>query len=79
VVRLDGATVDEAGLRAWLRGRLAAYKVPKRVLFFAADELSYTGNQKVQIEPLEALALERLVAESAEIDGYRYGPDDLRA
>ena len=72
VVPTAGATPDEAELRAWLRERLAAYKVPKRVLLFAADELTYTGNQKVQVEPLKAAAQRRLVDEAAEIAGYRF-------
>jgi hypothetical protein len=42
------------------------------VLVFRADELSYTGNQKLQLEPLRGLAEARLAAEGAEIEGYRY-------
>jgi fatty-acyl-CoA synthase len=72
-VPLEGRSPDEAGIRAFLRERLAAYKVPKRVLLFRAAELSYTGNQKVQVEPLRQLAAERLAAEGAEIDGHRFG------
>jgi fatty-acyl-CoA synthase len=68
----DGAQVDEESLRAWLRQRLAAYKVPRRVLFFRADELAYTANQKVQVGPLRAAALRRLREERAEIAGYRF-------
>jgi acyl-CoA synthetase (AMP-forming)/AMP-acid ligase II len=41
--RGGGREVDEESLRAWLRERLAAYKVPRRVLFFRADELAYTA------------------------------------
>ena len=70
-VPVDGASIDEAELRAWLRQRLAAYKVPKRILVFSADELSYTGNQKIQVEPLLEKALARLAG--SEIDGHRYG------
>ena len=73
-VAVDGASPDEDELRAWLRERLAAYKVPKRVLFFRSDELAYTGNQKVQLEPLRAAARERLESERVEIDGYTYEP-----
>jgi fatty-acyl-CoA synthase len=73
VVPLEGATLDAQEIRAFLRERLAAYKVPKRVLSFRADELSYTGNQKVQVAPLRKAALRRLQAENAEIDGFRYG------
>jgi acyl-CoA synthetase (AMP-forming)/AMP-acid ligase II len=75
-VRLEGADVDEASLRSWLRERLAAYKLPRRVLFFRADELSYTANQKVQVEPLRELARRRLAAEGGEIEGHRYGAAD---
>jgi len=69
----EGAKLEEGEVRAFLRERLAAYKVPKRVLAFRADEISYTGNQKVQVAPLVEAARERLAAESAVIDGYRYG------
>jgi fatty-acyl-CoA synthase len=72
-VPVAGRTVDEAAIRAFLRQRLAAYKVPRRVLAFRADQVSYTGNQKVQVEPLRKLAVERLAAERAEIDGHRFG------
>ncbi len=73
VVPLEGAEPEEGQIRAFLRQRLAAYKVPKRVLFFRADELSYTGNQKIQVAPLREAALRRLEAEGAEIEGHRYG------
>ncbi len=72
-VREAGATQDEAEVRALLRSRLAAYKVPKRVLFFRPEDLSYTGNQKIQVEPLREAARVRLEEEGAEIDGHRYG------
>jgi fatty-acyl-CoA synthase len=73
VVPTAGATPAEDEIRAYLKSRLAVYKVPRRVLFFRADELSYTGNQKVQLQPLEAAAQGRLDSEKAEIEGYRYG------
>jgi acyl-CoA synthetase (AMP-forming)/AMP-acid ligase II len=73
-VAVDGAEPDEAGVRAWLRERLAAYKVPRRVLFFRSEELAYTGNQKIQVEPLRQAALRRLREERAEIQGHRYEP-----
>jgi fatty-acyl-CoA synthase len=73
-VAAEGAEVDEESLRAWLRERLAAYKVPRRVLFFRADELAYTSNQKVQVAPLRDAALRRLREERTEIQGYRYEP-----
>jgi fatty-acyl-CoA synthase len=72
VVPVEGVEVNEAGIRAHLRARLAAYKVPRRVLTFREDELSYTGNQKIQIPPLQEAALAKLEAEAAEIDGYHF-------
>jgi fatty-acyl-CoA synthase len=72
-VAAQGRSVDEAEIRGFLRERLASYKVPRRVLDFRADELSFTGNQKLQLEPLRRLALARLAAEGALIEGYRYG------
>ena len=73
-VPVAGAAPTEEAVRAWLRQRLAAYKVPRRVLFFGAGEIAYTTTHKVQIAPLEQAALKRLREERAEIDGYVYAP-----
>jgi fatty-acyl-CoA synthase len=43
-----------------LRGVLASYKVPRRVLFFDNEELTYTGSQKVRLEDLRSLAARRV-------------------
>ena len=72
-VPVEGARVDEAEIRRYLRERMAAYKVPRRVLAFRPEELSYTGSQKVQVAPLVEAATRRLEAEGAVIDGHRYG------
>ena len=73
-VPIAGATVpEEAAIQAFVRERLAAYKVPRRVLYFAESELAYTANQKVQQGPLRDAALRRLVTERAEIAGHGYG------
>jgi fatty-acyl-CoA synthase len=69
----EGSLPGEEEVRAVLRSKLAAYKVPRRVLFFRPDELSYTGSQKIQADPLRRAALARLEAERAEIAGFRYG------
>jgi fatty-acyl-CoA synthase len=74
-VPVEGERIDEGEIRAWLRERLAAYKVPKRVLAFRADELAYTGKLKIQVEPLKQAAQRRLESEGAEIDGHRYGSE----
>jgi acyl-CoA synthetase (AMP-forming)/AMP-acid ligase II len=73
-VAAEGASPDEAGVREHLRGKLASYKLPRRVLFFAPGELELTGNQKIRVGPLREAALARLEAERAEIVGHRYQP-----
>ena len=60
----DGATATEDDLKAFLRERVAAYKVPKRVLFFADGEIPMTSSEtKVKDAALLALVEERLRGE----------------
>ncbi len=58
VVLREGARLDEAELRSRLTRRLAAFKVPRYVLFF--DELPMTSTGKVRPAQLAQLARERL-------------------
>ncbi|HVV76310.1 MAG TPA: class I adenylate-forming enzyme family protein [Mycobacteriales bacterium] len=52
----DGATETAADVQGFLRERLAAYKVPKRVEFFAAGEIPLTSSRtKVRDDELRAL------------------------
>jgi fatty-acyl-CoA synthase len=62
VVPHDGAALEEAMIRDFLKERLASYKVPRRVLFFREDELSMTGTAKVKSSTLRELAAKRLSA-----------------
>ena len=48
------------GVRDFLRGRLASYKLPRTVLFFSEDELVLTGNAKIRADELRKLAAARL-------------------
>jgi fatty-acyl-CoA synthase len=64
VVPHDGATLEEAAIREFLKDRLASYKVPRRVLFFREEELSMTGSAKVKSGSLRELAAKRLRAET---------------
>jgi fatty-acyl-CoA synthase len=60
----DGAQASEAEIRSFLRGRVAGYKVPRRVLFFGDGEIPMTGSDaKVRDEALLAVVLDRLAAE----------------
>ncbi len=72
-VRAEGSVVGADEVRAHLRSKLASSKVPRCVLFFSAEELCYTGNQKIQVGPLREAALRRLGETGTEIDGHIYG------
>lgn len=43
---LDGASLDEEGLRAWLADHLAAFKIPARI-WIAPDPLPKLGTEKI--------------------------------
>jgi len=59
-VAQPGTEIDEEAVRDFLRGRLASYKLPRKVLFFAEDDLTLTGNAKIRADELRRLATERL-------------------
>jgi acyl-CoA synthetase (AMP-forming)/AMP-acid ligase II len=63
-VAQEGSSVDEEDVRTFLRGRLASYKIPRRVIFVQENELTLTGNQKIRPEDLRALAGAKLTVES---------------
>jgi fatty-acyl-CoA synthase len=52
--------LDEDLVRARAREKLAAYKAPRRVLFFAEEELKTTGSAKIKTADLRELARSRL-------------------
>lgn len=60
VVAQPGATASPDDLRAHLRTLLAAYKVPRHILFFAEEDLPLTGSAKIKTADLRALAAARL-------------------
>jgi acyl-CoA synthetase (AMP-forming)/AMP-acid ligase II len=68
-----GASVDVAALETFLREALSAYKLPRAIFMLGPDEVSYTGTQKVQVEPLRERALARLAEAGAVIAGHAYG------
>jgi acyl-CoA synthetase (AMP-forming)/AMP-acid ligase II len=62
VVVHEGAGFDEDALRAFLREKLASYKVPRRILAFRDEELALTGSAKVKASELREMAIRRLDA-----------------
>lgn len=61
----EGASLEESAVRAFAKERLASFKVPRRVLLLREDEVAVTGNGKVRIGELRALACARISAASA--------------
>jgi fatty-acyl-CoA synthase len=57
----EGADTDADSLRAFLRQRLAAYKVPKQVLIFEGGQIPLTASgTKVRDDELRRLVMTRL-------------------
>ncbi len=60
----DGVDADAEDIRSFLKERVAAYKLPKRVLFFADGEIPMTtSDTKVRDDALLALVRERLATD----------------
>jgi fatty-acyl-CoA synthase len=62
IVLHDGASLDGPMIKAFAKEKLASFKVPREVLFFAEDELATTGTNKIKTADLRKLAAERLAA-----------------
>lgn len=60
VVLREGQKLTEDDVRNFARESLASYKVPRRVLFFTAEELPMTGSNKIQRPELRKLVIARL-------------------
>jgi fatty-acyl-CoA synthase len=63
-----GVEVDEADVRSFLRGRIASYKIPRRVVFVTEQDLDLTGSAKVRVEGLRALVEAALSGRSSPAD-----------
>ncbi len=72
VLPTQDSTQEPETIRAHLRECLAAYKVPRHILFFTEDEVEFTGSQKIQTGPLRVEVERRLRKAKIEIVGYRY-------
>jgi acyl-CoA synthetase (AMP-forming)/AMP-acid ligase II len=64
IVPHHGMALDEATVRAFLKQRLASYKVPRRVLFFGEDEVLLTGSAKIKSSAMRELVSKRLRVEA---------------
>jgi acyl-CoA synthetase (AMP-forming)/AMP-acid ligase II len=59
-VPTEGSTPTEASLQTALRERLSSYKVPRRILVIAADEVLWTPSNKVRLADMAQLIATRL-------------------
>lgn len=48
-------------------------ELPRAIFVLRSDEVSYTGSQKVQLEPLRERALAKLAEGRVTIAGHVYG------
>jgi fatty-acyl-CoA synthase len=62
IVPHAGRILSEDDVRNFAKERLASFKAPRRVLFFAEDELKTTGSAKIKTTELRRLAAERIGA-----------------
>lgn len=60
VVPAAGAQPSEQSLKAQLRDRLASYKIPRRIVFIAAEDVQWTPSNKVKMAEMTRLVAERL-------------------
>src|SRR5262249_36999818 len=63
VVPHEGADLTEDKVKAFMKQQLAAYKVPRRVLFVTETDMTQTGSSKIKTSTLRELAAKRLEAE----------------
>jgi len=64
IVPIEGVTLDEAALLAFLKARLASFKCPRKLLYFDEAEFALTGNEKAKSADIRQLAVARLAAEN---------------
>jgi len=67
IVPIDGETLNEQDIIAFVKKEIASFKVPKRVLFFTDDDYAITGSEKVKSSVVKELATKRLEAEQAPV------------
>ena len=60
IVAMEDQAVEQTALMAFLKERLANYKLPRHILFFEEEELSLTANAKIRVDALRELAIERM-------------------
>ena len=62
VVPKPDASIQEDALKAYVKAHIAAFKVPRRILFVEESDISPTGTEKVNLDKTRELAIHRLAA-----------------
>lgn len=65
IVQQDGHQLTEDIIRNYAKQRLASFKVPRRILFFDANEFEWTGSAKIKSSELQALVKKRIQGRNA--------------
>ncbi|MBB4860150.1 fatty-acyl-CoA synthase [Novosphingobium chloroacetimidivorans] len=60
IVPVAGTSPSAEAIKAFAKEKLASYKVPRRILFVAENDLETTGSAKIKTSELRKLAAERL-------------------
>jgi fatty-acyl-CoA synthase len=71
-VAMEGHSLDINEINLFLKDKLASYKRPKLILLFEEKDLSFTGNQKIQVTRLAEKALQQMKQDAVVIDGTNY-------
>jgi fatty-acyl-CoA synthase len=71
-VALPGVELDVDRLTQHLREHLASYKVPKRVLLFDDADLAFTANEKVRIDRVRHVVIDRLICSDPDEEWVGY-------
>jgi acyl-coenzyme A synthetase/AMP-(fatty) acid ligase len=71
VVPAPDAALAEADVRAQLHGRLAAYKIPRRIFFVQESELPMTATGKPVLDSLKNLVAARMQSAQAQGETHR--------
>src|SRR3984957_3068260 len=67
VVPTEGSAPTEASLQAALRERLSSYKVPRRILVIAPDEVLWTPSNKIRLADMAKMIAARLQGPDARV------------
>lgn len=60
IVPMEDEAFDSAALSAFLKQKLASFKLPREVLLFSEADFAMTGNEKAKAKEIKAVAARRL-------------------